>query len=105
MSGSDRSSAFTASEADFTDRIRASMRVTLLLTGGALIVGVLVGWRTARRIADPIAQLGDAAYAARWLFAPRLAFPPSRAWGARSNTRNPRTDGGIIRVARESELR
>jgi diguanylate cyclase (GGDEF)-like protein/PAS domain S-box-containing protein len=53
--------AVATDESDFMDRIQANTRVTLALTGVAMLVAVIVGWLTARWIADPIARLSDAA--------------------------------------------
>jgi diguanylate cyclase (GGDEF)-like protein len=53
--------AVSTEESDFVEGIHASTRSTLWLMAGASLVAVIVGWRTARWIADPIAQLSDAA--------------------------------------------
>ena len=53
--------AVSTDESDFMDRIHAGTRMTLWLMVAALLVAVVVGWLTARWIADPIAQLSDAA--------------------------------------------
>ena len=53
--------AVSTDESDFMDGIHASTRLTFWLMLAALLVAVVVGWLTARWIADPIAQLSDAA--------------------------------------------
>jgi diguanylate cyclase (GGDEF)-like protein len=53
--------AVSTDESDFMDRIRVNTRATLWLMVAALLVAVVVGWLTARWIADPIARLSAAA--------------------------------------------